>query len=141
MRRLHLAGAPQIQSRRSLSKTIVPGQGAPASHFNQPEQLPTGASGLKVTVTDTEVQFQKNNRTRRVPREQIRVAFLDGKDIVLQAADSRELARKRHDQRKSEAKRIPTAFEAHGYPWSAEGDRTATPSAAGWRTTRRSRRR
>jgi hypothetical protein len=27
---------------------------------------------LKVTVTDTEVQFQKNRRTRRVPREQIR---------------------------------------------------------------------
>lgn len=77
---------------------------------------------LKVTVTDTEVQFQKNNRTRRVPREQIRIAFLDGKDIVLQAADSRELARERHDQLKSEANRIPAAFEAHGYPWSAEGD-------------------
>jgi cysteinyl-tRNA synthetase len=77
---------------------------------------------LKVSVTDTEVQFQKNKRTRRVPREQIRVAFLDGNDIVLQAADSRELARERHDQLKSEAKRISAAFEAHGYPWSAEGD-------------------
>lgn len=77
---------------------------------------------LKVSVTDTEVQFQKNKRTRRVPREQIRVAFLDGNDIVLQAADSRELARERHDQLKSEANRISAAFEAHGYPWSAAGD-------------------
>jgi cysteinyl-tRNA synthetase len=77
---------------------------------------------LKITVTDTEVQFQKNKRTRRVPREQIQVAFLDGKDIVLQAADSRELARERHDQLKSEAQGISAAFEAHGYPWSSAGD-------------------
>lgn len=77
---------------------------------------------LKVTVTDTQVEFQKNKVTRVVPREKIRVAFLDGKDIVLQDTDSRELARERHDELKSEARRIPAAFQGHGYPWAADGD-------------------
>jgi hypothetical protein len=77
---------------------------------------------LKVTVTDTEVEFQKNKVTRAVPREKIRVAFLDGQDIVLHDTDSRELARERHDQLKSEARQIPVAFQAHGYPWAADGD-------------------
>ncbi|TWD81428.1 hypothetical protein FB561_2544 [Kribbella amoyensis] len=77
---------------------------------------------LKVTVTDAEVEFLKNEKTGRVPRDQVAVAFLDGKEIVLQDGTSRELAREKHDQLKSEAKRIPAAFRAHGYPWSDDGD-------------------
>lgn len=77
---------------------------------------------LKVTISDTEVEFLKNQQTRRVPREQVAVAFLDSKEIVLQDDQTRELARERHDQLRSEAKAIPDAFRVHGYPWSDDGD-------------------
>ncbi|MGW7682357.1 YqeB family protein [Kribbella sp. NPDC054772] len=77
---------------------------------------------LKVTITDRSVEFSKNQKTVTVPREKVAVAFLDEKEIVLQDATSRELAREKHDQLKSEAKQIPAAFRAHGYPWSDAGD-------------------
>ncbi|TCO33141.1 hypothetical protein EV652_103140 [Kribbella steppae] len=77
---------------------------------------------LKVTVTRQSVEFLKNQKTVTVPREKVAVAFLDGKEIVLQDSSSRELAREKHDQLKSEAKQIPAAFRAHGYPWSEGGD-------------------
>jgi hypothetical protein len=77
---------------------------------------------LKVTVTGQSVAFLKNQKTVTVPREKVAVAFLDGKEIVLQDSTSRELAREKHDQLKSEAKQIPAAFRAHGYPWSEGGD-------------------
>jgi hypothetical protein len=77
---------------------------------------------LKVTITGQSVEFLKNQQTVTVPREKVAVAFLDGKEIVLQDATSRELAREKHDQLKSEAKQIPAAFRAHGYPWSDGGD-------------------
>ncbi|WP_329005458.1 hypothetical protein OHA18_18995 [Kribbella sp. NBC_00709] len=77
---------------------------------------------LKVTITHQSVEFLKNQKTVTVPREKVAVAFLDGKEIVLQDASSRELARERHDQLKSEAHQIPVAFRAHGYPWSDAGD-------------------
>jgi hypothetical protein len=77
---------------------------------------------LKVTITGQSVEFLKNQKTVAVPRVKVAVAFLDGKEIVLQDATSRELAREKHDQLKSEAKRIPAAFRAHGYPWSDSGD-------------------
>ncbi|MEI8411915.1 MULTISPECIES: YqeB family protein [unclassified Kribbella] len=84
---------------------------------------------LKVTVTGQSVEFLKNQKTVTVPREKVAVAFLDGKEIVLQDSTSRELAREKHDQLKSEAKQIPAAFRAHGYPWSDGGD----PHAARFR--------
>jgi hypothetical protein len=77
---------------------------------------------LKVTITHQSVEFGKNQKTVTVPREKVAVAFLDGKEIVLQDRSSRELAREKHDQLKSEAKQIPAAFRAHGYPWSDAGD-------------------
>lgn len=77
---------------------------------------------LKVTITRESVEFLKNQKTVTVPREKVAVAFLDGKEIVLQDSTSRELAREKHDQLKSEAKQIPGAFRAHGYPWSESGD-------------------
>ncbi|MFF0338280.1 hypothetical protein [Kribbella sp. NPDC004875] len=77
---------------------------------------------LKVTITDRSVEFLKNQKAVTVPREKVAVAFLDGKEIVLQDATSRELAREKHDQLKAEAQRIPAAFRAHGYPWSDAGD-------------------
>lgn len=77
---------------------------------------------LKVTITNQSVEFLKNQKTVTVPREKVAVAFLDGKEIVLQDPSSRELAREKLDQLKSEAKQIPVAFRTHGYPWSDAGD-------------------
>jgi hypothetical protein len=77
---------------------------------------------LKVTITNQSVEFLKHQKTVTVAREKISTAFLDGKEIVLLDATSRELAREKHDQLKSDAKQIPIAFRAHGYPWSDAGD-------------------
>ena len=77
---------------------------------------------LKVTITGQSVEFLKNQKTVTVPREKVAVAFVDGKEIVLQDSTSRELAREKHDQLKGEARQIPAAFRAHGYPWSESGD-------------------
>lgn len=77
---------------------------------------------LKTTISTTEVEFLKNQRTTRVPRDKVALAFLDGKEIVLQDSRSAELAREKHDQLGGDAKKIPVAFRAHGYPWSDSGD-------------------
>jgi hypothetical protein len=77
---------------------------------------------LKVTITNSGIEFLKNQKTVRVARDQVAVVFLDGREIVVQDPSSRELARERHDQLKSDAKQIPAAFQAHGYRWSAGGD-------------------
>ncbi|TQJ19787.1 hypothetical protein FB475_3965 [Kribbella jejuensis] len=77
---------------------------------------------LKVTISSHSVDFSKNQKTVTVPRSKVSVAFLDGKEIVLQDATSRELAREKHDQLKSEAPNIAVAFRTHGYPWSDAGD-------------------
>ena len=77
---------------------------------------------LKVTITNNDIEFRKNQKTTRVPRNQVAVVFADGREIVVQDSSSRELARERHDQLKSDAKQIPVAFRAHGYPWSEAGD-------------------
>src|SRR3954468_20515635 len=77
---------------------------------------------LKVTITNESVEFLKNEKTVTVPRHKIATAFLDGKEIVLLDATTRELAREKHDQFKSESPKIAAAFRAHGYPWSDTGD-------------------
>lgn len=78
---------------------------------------------LKTSVSNSEVEFLKNQRTTRVPRAKVALAFLDGKEIVLQDHRSAELAREKHDELGGSAKaKIPAAFRAHGYPWSDAGD-------------------
>lgn len=77
---------------------------------------------LKTTISNTEVEFLKNQKTTRVLREKVALAFLDGKEIVLQDSHSAELAREKHDQFASESNKIATAFRSHGYPWSDAGD-------------------
>ncbi|MFI5712888.1 hypothetical protein [Kribbella sp. NPDC051620] len=78
---------------------------------------------LKTTIGNTEVEFLKNQRTTRVPREKVALVFLDGKEIVLQDSRSAELAREKHDELGAAARtKIQAAFRAHGYPWSDAGD-------------------
>ncbi|WBQ04702.1 YqeB family protein [Kribbella sp. CA-293567] len=77
---------------------------------------------LKTTISSTEVEFLKHQKTTVVRRENVALAFLDGKEIVLQDARSAELAREKHDQFASESGKIAAAFRRHGYPWSDGGD-------------------
>ncbi|QNE20492.1 hypothetical protein F1D05_24490 [Kribbella qitaiheensis] len=77
---------------------------------------------LKVTISNSGIEFLKNQKALQVRRDQVTVVFMDGREIVVQDPSSRELARERHDQLKSEAKQIPAAFRAHGYRWSESGD-------------------
>jgi hypothetical protein len=77
---------------------------------------------LKTTISTTEVEFLKHQKTTRIPRDKVALVFLDGKEIVLQDSRSAELAREKHDQLGGDAKKIPAAFRAHGYPWSDAGD-------------------
>ncbi|MFC0624538.1 YqeB family protein [Kribbella deserti] len=77
---------------------------------------------LKVTVTDTEVELLKNTKTQTVRRSDLALAFLDGKELVLQDATSRELAREKHDQLASGRAKFGPAFRQHGYAWSEDGD-------------------
>jgi hypothetical protein len=77
---------------------------------------------LRITVTNTEVELLKNEKTTVVPRDQVAAVFLDGKELVLQDRDSAELAREKHDQLKGDTPKIGAAFRAHGYPWSDSGD-------------------
>ena len=83
---------------------------------------------LKVTVTDTSVEFEKNESTVTVPPEKVAVAFLDGQEIVLQDARSREPVRDKHDLLAPDTEQFPAAFRAHGYPWSRS---PASPASAG----------
>jgi hypothetical protein len=69
---------------------------------------------LAVTVTDQRVQLRVKGATKTYRREQIHVARLDGKQLVLEAAGGVELAREKPES-KSEV--TEKAFRDHGYPW------------------------
>lgn len=77
---------------------------------------------LKVTVTDADVQLLKNTKTQTVRRNDVALAFLDGKELVLQDARGGELAREKHDELSSGAAKFGPAFRLHGYAWSDDGD-------------------
>src|SRR5690349_1168954 len=48
---------------------------------------------LKVTIGNESVEFRKNEKVVTVPRTKVTAAFLDGKEIVLLDATTRELVR------------------------------------------------
>ncbi|MEV6283042.1 hypothetical protein [Kribbella sp. NPDC051770] len=77
---------------------------------------------LRITVTNSDVELLRNEKTTLIPRERIAAVFLDGKELVIQDRESAELAREKHDQLKGDTKKIGAAFRAHGYPWSDGGD-------------------
>lgn len=73
---------------------------------------------LKVTLTDTEIRLDRNERSRTVPRSEVDAVFLDGKQLVVLDRESRQLVRESQEARPAEVGR---AFRAHGYPW-LDGD-------------------
>ena len=76
------------------------------------------AAALTITISDAEVTFERNGRSRQVPREHVHAVLLDGQDLVLRDAEAGDLVRERNDLISTESARIPEAFQAHGYPWS-----------------------
>ncbi|MFG7944519.1 YqeB family protein [Streptomyces cacaoi] len=72
---------------------------------------------LTVRVRDDAVALTVEDEHRTVPRDRIALAFLDGKQLVLQAPDGSEPAREKCDL---DAGRLARAFAAHGYRWADE---------------------
>jgi hypothetical protein len=84
---------------------------------------------LKLTITDEQVEAALKERSWTIARADVDAAFLDGKQVVLQDAGSRELLREKYDAvSKGDLRKVAEAFEAHGYPW-----READPHAADFR--------
>ncbi|WP_406107475.1 hypothetical protein [Micromonospora globbae] len=75
------------------------------------------AERLTVTVDRERAALRCDGRRQEVPRRDVRVVLLDGRDLVLLDADGGELARERSDL---DADRLRSAFRAHGWPWSDE---------------------
>ena len=71
---------------------------------------------LVVTVSPTRVTLVRGDKTRRIEAE-LDAVYLDGKELVLRAADGREIAREKTDLRGNE---LAPAFAEHGYPWLDE---------------------
>ncbi|WP_438489189.1 YqeB family protein [Streptomyces sp. S186] len=70
---------------------------------------------LAVRVADDEVVLTRRAKPRAFPREQVDVAFRDGKQLVLLGPDTAELAR---EGCTLSARRLAEAFRAHGYHWA-----------------------
>jgi hypothetical protein len=68
----------------------------------------------------------RGGRSRRIARDAVVAAFLDGKHLVLLSVDSRELAREETDPGRSAA--LQSGFTGLGYPWL-----TADPHAEEFR--------
>lgn len=74
---------------------------------------------LTVRVASDEVTLTRDDKSVRVPRSAVDSVFLDGKQVVLLAPGGAELAREPADL---SAEGLAAAFQAHGYPWRADGD-------------------
>jgi len=72
---------------------------------------------LKVTLTDTEIRLDKDDKTRTFARSDVGAVFVEGKRLVLLDRESRELAREELEASAEDAER---AFRARGYPWQVE---------------------
>ncbi|RCV50311.1 hypothetical protein DEF23_17090 [Marinitenerispora sediminis] len=74
---------------------------------------------LVVTVDDEQVTLVHGESVRTARRDDVAAAFLEGPHLVLLGRSAAELARVAGDR---DARRLARAFEAHGYPWRADGD-------------------
>ncbi len=71
---------------------------------------------LIVKVTPLRITLTIKGRTRAYEAK-LQAVFLDGKELVLLAADGRELAREKGDV---DRQAVAKAFTEHGYPWHDE---------------------
>lgn len=73
-----------------------------------------------VTLDEDGVLITKEKSSARFTTEEIAEAFLDGEELVLVEADTRELSRTASDT--GLEPRLRTAFEAHGISWRGPAD-------------------
>ncbi|TDC72785.1 YqeB family protein [Streptomyces hainanensis] len=76
------------------------------------------ATSLKVTLTDSRVELEKNDTRWGIDRAVVDAVFMDGKRLVILDRESRQLLRDTSEEKPADVAR---AFAAHGYPW-AEAD-------------------
>jgi hypothetical protein len=75
---------------------------------------------LAVTVTDNDVTLVRGTDvTVAFERSTVDAAFMDGKKLILLGSSGEELAREGSDL---PAGALAKAFQAHVYPWRADGD-------------------
>ncbi|MCR8997127.1 DUF308 domain-containing protein [Brevibacillus halotolerans] len=74
---------------------------------------------LILTITNQEVQLEKDEYKQTIALKDIDTVFLDGKQLVMLDKSGYELVREQSDE---SAIKISDAFQKHGYPWSSEGD-------------------
>ncbi len=69
---------------------------------------------LKVTLTDSWIRVEQNDRKRTIDRPDVDAVFVEGKKLVILDRDSRQLLRETSEAGAADMAR---AFTAHGYPW------------------------
>lgn len=74
---------------------------------------------LVVTITDEEVQLDKDGFKQTIGKKEIDTVFLDEKQLVILGKSGYELAREKIDE---SPKMVVDGFKRHGYSWSSEGD-------------------
>lgn len=74
---------------------------------------------LVVTITDEEVQLDKDGHKQTIGQKEIDTVFLDEKQLVILGKSGYELAREKIDE---SPKMVVYGFKRHGYSWSSEGD-------------------
>lgn len=74
---------------------------------------------LVTTITDKEVQFDKDGHLQSIARQDIYTIFLDGKELVILGDSGYELARELIDEAPAV---VMEGFEQHSYPWNLDGD-------------------
>lgn len=73
---------------------------------------------VTVTVRDDELRLVRDNRSRGVNRDDVGAVFVDGTDLVVVGADTREVLRQGGDL--PDRERLRAALEAHAFPWTEE---------------------
>ncbi len=73
------------------------------------------ADRVLVTVDSARIRLRQGGTEQEVARSRTRVAFVDGKDLVLLDGDAGELVRQRSDL---PADRLAAALKEHGWPWA-----------------------
>ncbi|WP_235995181.1 YqeB family protein [Nonomuraea montanisoli] len=75
---------------------------------------------VKIVIDDQRVSIAHRSSRQELPRSAVALAFLDAKHLVLLGHDTEELVRQGGDLPRPRP--LAEAFQAHGYPWRAEGD-------------------
>lgn len=72
---------------------------------------------LIITITDQEVQLEKDGDQQIIKLKDINRLFFDKKQLVVLGKSGYELARAKSDE---SGTKVSNAFQSHGYPWASE---------------------